>query len=258
MAFNKKDAKAISLLWTEDGDYTDDVGRRFVGREAIAKGYTEFFSENPNAKIKVVVDSLRLLSPSAAIEDGHAVVDPTPSGQPAVGKYTAVHVKIEGKWLMSTVRDTHVETASTYRHVADLDWLIGTWDSEDRGAKMVSVCRWVANKSFVERAYTTTQLDGTTTAGVQLIGWNAREEHVQSWNFSADGGHAIGKWSPREGGWSAEIRGVTGDGAESTATNLLTKLDENAYVWQSTQRSIGDRDLPDTDEVILRRRPAGK
>lgn len=257
-AFNKKDAKAIAALWTEDGDYTDDLGRKFVGRDAIAKGYGEFFSQNSGVKIRIVIDSLRLLSPNAAIEDGHALVDPVPAGQPGIGKYTAVHVKVDGKWLMSTVRDTHVDTASNYRHVADLEWLIGTWTSEDRGVKTESVCRWIANKSFVERTYTTTQLDGTATTGVQLIGWNAREGHVQSWNFNSDGGHAVGRWLPREGGWAAEIRGVTGDGAATTAVNLLTKLDDNAYVWQSTKRTLENRPLADSDEVVIKRRPSGK
>ena len=37
----------------------------------------------------------------------------------------------------------------------------------------------------------------------------------------------------RTGGWSAEVRGVTGDGVPTAAVNLLTRLDDNAYVWQS-------------------------
>ena len=158
---------------------------------------------------------------------------------------------------MSTVRDTRVETPSTYRNVADLEWLIGTWTAEEHGAKTESVCRWVANKSFVERSYTVTHADGTTTSGVQLIGWNPPAGHVQSWNFSSDGGHAVGVWSPREGGWSAEIRGVTGDGAPTTAVNLLTRLDDNAYAWQSVQRT-GRRDGPARHGRGRAQAPAGR
>ena len=98
-----------------------------------------------------------------------------------------------------------------------------------------------------------THADGQSASGVQLIGWNPQEGHVQSWNFSSDGGHAIGVWTPREGGWSAEIQGVTGDGTPTTAVNLLTKLDDNAYVWQSINRTAGGQLLPDTDEVVLKR-----
>ena len=252
-AFNKGDAKAVAALWTKDGDYVDDIGRKFSGRDAIEKGYAAYFAANPKAQIRVVIDSLKLLSDTAAIEDGRAMVDPPPAGAPGHSKYTAVHVKIDGKWLMSTVRDTQVETPSAFNNVADLEWLIGTWTAEENGAKTESVCRWVANKSFVERTYTVTRVDGTATTGVQMIGWNPQGGHVQSWNFSSDGGHAIGIWSPTVGGWSAEIRGTTGDSTQTSAVNTLTRLDDNAYVWQSTHRTAGGQELPDTEEVVMKR-----
>lgn len=254
-AFNKQDAKAIAGLWTVDGEYVDDSGRRFAGRQEIEKGYSEYFAGNPKSRIRIFIDSLRLLSDSAAIEDGHAIVDPPPRGAPGVGKYTAVHVKVDGKWLMATVRDSWVATPSAFDNVADLEWLVGTWVAEEHGATSESVCRWVANKSFVQRNYKTTQADGTATTGVQLIGWNPQAGHVQSWNFSSDGGHAIGVWSPTDGGWSAAVRGMMGDGTPTSAVNLLTRLDDNAYVWQSVQRTVGETLLPNTQEVVLKRQP---
>jgi uncharacterized protein (TIGR02246 family) len=257
-AFNKGDAQAVAALWTKDGDYTDDSGQTFVGRDAIEKDYAAFFAENPKARIRVVVDKLRLLSDTAAVEDGRATEDPLPLGPPAVGKYMAVHVKVDGKWLMSTVRETRVETPSAYHRVADLEWLIGTWTAEENGAKSESVCRWVANKSFVERRYTVTRPDGTTTSGVQLIGWNPEEGRVQSWNFSSDGGYAVGVWEPASGGWSAEVRGATGDGRRTTAVNRLKRLDDNAYTWQSVDRTVDGAALPDTDEIVIKRQPTGR
>ena len=252
-AFNSGKAQAVAAHWTEDGDYTGEAGETFTGRKAIEKAYGEFFATNKGLKMHVAIDSLRLLSDSAAIEDGRTILDPAPAGAPAISKYTAVHVKVDGKWLMSTVRDSRIETASSYRKVEDLDWLIGTWTAEEHGAKTESVCRWVANKSFVERKYTVTHADHTTTSGVQIIGYNPQGDHVQSWNFSSDGGYAVGVWSPKENGWSAEIRGTTGDGHSTKSINLLTRLDDNAYAWQSVQRTVGDNTLPDTDEVVLKR-----
>jgi uncharacterized protein (TIGR02246 family) len=258
VAFNKRDAKAIAALWTNGGEYIDDAGRHFLGRDAIEKGYTRFFADTPKATLRIMIDAIRLLSDNAAIEDGRAVVEPPPAGTPGFSKYTVVHVKVDGKWLMASVRDAHVETPSAFNHVADLEFLIGAWIAEEYGNKTESVCRWVANKSFVERKYTSTAVDGTKTSGVQLIGWNPDNGHVQSWNFSPDGGHAVGVWAPREGGWTAEMRGVTGDGMPTTSVNLLTRLDDNAYVWQSVQRTVGGISLPDTDEVVLKRQSAGR
>ena len=253
-AFNRADAKAVAMLWTADGDYIDDAGRRFQGRAAIEKEYADFFNEHRGVKIRIVIESLRLIGGGAAVEDGRAILEPAPAGAPATTKYTAVHVKDGGQWLMSTVRDTRLEGPSVYGNIADLEWLIGTWTAEEHGVKSESVCRWVANKSYVERSYTTTQPDGTVSSGVQIIGWNPERGRVQSWNFSADGGHAVGIWTPRERGWAAEVRGVTGDGSVTAAVNVLTRLDDNAYAWQSVQRSVAGQSLPDSDEIVLKRK----
>ena len=85
-------------LWTEDGEYIDDTGRHFVGRDAIEKGYAEFFAANPNAKIQITIDSLRLLSSDTAIEDGRAVADCAIREHSGFTKYTVIHVKVDGKW----------------------------------------------------------------------------------------------------------------------------------------------------------------
>ena len=116
-----------------------------------------------------------------------------------------------------------------------------------------SVCRWVVDGRFIERRYTTTLLDGTKTSGLQLIGWNPQGGYVESWDFSPDGGHAVGEWAPTDGGWQAKVEGMTGDGIATTAVNRLTRLDDNAYVWQSVRRFLGDVPLPDTGEIIIRR-----
>lgn len=254
-AFNAHDAAAVAAAWTVDGAYVDETGETYEGREAIEKEYADFFAANPGVKLRLFVDSIRLLSDDAAMEDGRAFVDSPDGASPAFGKYVAVHVKTDGKWLMSLVRDTRVEVASAHANVADLEWLIGEWSAEDRGVSMTSVCRWVANKSFVERKYALTQPDGTTTAGVQIIGWNPETGRVQSWAFNSDGGHAVGVWSPVENGWSAETVGTTGEGASTRATNHLTKLDDGAYAWRSTDRSVNGIPLPDTEEIVMKRSP---
>lgn len=252
-AFNRGDASAVVALWTKEGEYVENNGERFIGRESIKNSYADYFAENPDARIEIVIDSVRLLSETTAIEDGHAVLEPAPEGGPGLTKYTVVHVKVDGKWHMASVRDTWIATPSTYDKIADLEWLIGTWLAEERGVNIKSVCRWIGNKSFVERRYMVTQPDGMSSSGVQLIGWNAANQQVQSWDFSPEGGHAIGDWTPREGGWSAAMTGVTGDGIPTASVNLLTRLDDNTYYWQSVQRSAGSESLPDTDQVILKR-----
>ncbi len=252
-AFNAGDAQAIADLWTEDCEYIDESGKSFNGREAIKQGYADFFAGNAGAKIRVVIDSLRLLGDQTAIEEGRTIVESTSSGSAEISKYTTIHVKVDGKWLMASVRDAWVEDSSAHSHLSDLDWLVGSWQAEEHGAKHESVFRWVADRNFLQRDYTTTRVDGNKTTGVQLIGWNPRQGHLQSWNFSGNGGHAIGAWIPRQSGWTVELMGFTAEGIPTTAVNQLTRLDDKAYAWQSIQRIVGDTSLPDTDEIVLKR-----
>lgn len=253
-AFNKGDAAAIAGMWTETGEYVDGAGNTYVGRAEIEKSYADFFAANADAKLQLNIDSLKTLSDTAAIEHGISIVAVPPAAA-AAGQYEVIHVKVDGKWRMASVRDVVVETAAANQNLADLDFLIGTWLAEEQGNKSESVCSWVSDQSFVQRAFTTTTFDGTKSSGVQLIGWNPQAGYVQSWTFSPDGGHAIGVWMPTEEGWAAQMQGTTGSGVSTTSVNLLRRLDDNAYVWQSVDRTVGGVAIDDTNEVVIKRQP---
>lgn len=252
-AFNEHDAKAVAALWTEDGEYIDESGNTLSGQAEIEKAYTEFFEASPKAKMNIVIDSLRILSEGSAIEDGRAMVEPVAPGTTGVTQYTVFHVKVAGKWKMASVRDTVVKASSAYHALKDFDWFIGSWVAEENGVKLESNCRWIANKTFIERRHSATHHDGSKSEGLQIIGWNPYAGHIQSWDFSSDGGNAAGVWLPTKGGWTGEMQGVAGDGSVTSAVNYLIRLDDNAYVWRSTDRTRGGQSLPEADEVVIRR-----
>ncbi len=257
-AFNRHDAKAVAEFWTMDGEYIDGAGQVYEGRKAIEDCYAQLFAASPESKIQILTDSLRVLSGGAAIEDGRALVEPATVGASGISSYTAVHVNVDGKWLMASVRDIWSDSPSGMTDVADLEFLIGVWTAEENGIHTESNCKWICNKRFVERKYTATQLDGTSSTGLQIIGWNPQVGSVQSWDFSSAGGHAVGAWVATDGGWLAKVTGITAEGVSTTSVNMLRRLDDNAYVWQSTDRVFGDVGLPDTNEVIIRRKPVAQ
>ena len=185
--------KTIENLWTETGEYTDETGNTLSGREEIQKAYAEFFELNPKVKISVTIDSLRMLSDDSAIEERHTMAAPVAAGTTGASRYTAFHVKVDGKWKMAAVSNTEIQAPVAYHNLSDLDWLIGTWIAEEHGVKLESSCRWIANNTFVERRYKATHLDGSSSEGLQIIGWNPYAEHIQSWDFSSDGGNAAGQ-----------------------------------------------------------------
>jgi uncharacterized protein (TIGR02246 family) len=252
-AFDKGDAKAVAEFWTADGQLVDEAGQVYSGQPAIAAAYAKFFQEHPGVEIKVTIDSVRMLNDGAAIEAGHASLEPVPAGAAGSAKYTAVHVKQDGKWRMALVHEATGDALASANNLDALDWLVGKWTGEERGATTEVDCRWLANKTFLERRYSVTAADGSTTSGLQLIGRNPRTGQIISWGFNSDGGQTMATWLAQENGWAIDAVGLRPNGADTHAVNLLTKLDDNAYAWQSVGRSVADEPRPDTDEIILKR-----
>jgi uncharacterized protein (TIGR02246 family) len=253
-AFNAGDAKAVAALWAEDGDYVDEAGERTRGRAAIQAKYTEFLAANAGAKLNVTLDAVQQIAADTAIEDGHSTLTLPGQKQPASsGRYTVVHVKRDGKWQIASVRDLPGEPAAAGEPLADLDWMIGTWHAEHLGAEMEITCRWLADKSFVELTYARREGDKLTPTATQIFGRDPRSGQMATWMFSADKGYAQGVLVPHDTGWAMEFEGATADGTPTAAVNLLSRVND-ALVWKSTQRMIGGEALPDTNEVVLKRK----
>ncbi len=261
VAFNRADAAAVANLWVPDGEYIDEVGQRFVGRAAIEKEYADFFAANPDETIEIKIDSLRVISDTVAIEDGRSALSPLPAGAPAGCRYTAVHVKVDGKWLLASVRDTRIATPSAYNHLKDFEWMIGSWASIEQGTwdvgNVVTInIEWGANKSSIELTYKINAGGGDAAAtGRQIIAWDPETRHVRSWAFASDGSRSIGIWTERDGGWTVASAGILPDGTKTSSVSAFTRMgeDDNAMIWQSSERTTGETALPDTDEVILQR-----
>jgi uncharacterized protein (TIGR02246 family) len=257
-AFDSGDAKAVAALWAKDGEFVDESGRRLQGQEAIEKEFAAFFAANPGAKITSRIEQLRLVNAETAIEDGTDSVEPTPAGAPGKSRYTAVHVKRDGKWQMWSVRETRVDTPSNYGHLEDLEGMIGTWVTENAGVEFEATSHWIADKNFIEQSFKSQQAGETIASGKQIIGWDPASQSITSWVFSADGGHAVGRWHPHETGWLVESVGTLSDGTPTSAVNIISKLDNNAIVWRSVDRTAGAFRYLDTNEVVLKRKPAEK
>ena len=107
-AFNNKDAAAVAALFTENGEITDlNATDVTSGRAEIQARYEAIFAGPKAPKIALEVDSVRLVGPGLAIEDG--TVHSTPPGEdpvPSSLDYTAVLLKNEaGVWQIASTRD---------------------------------------------------------------------------------------------------------------------------------------------------------
>jgi uncharacterized protein (TIGR02246 family) len=206
-AFDTGDAKKIAAQWTENGSLVDEAGQAFKGRKAIEDEYAKLFKDHPGARIEILVQSVEAPSPAVAIEDGAATVF-TKDSPPTSSRYTAVHVQQNGKWLMATVRESHVDAPSNYGRLQALDWLVGKWQAKSDDAQVDTDFHWIANKSFLMRNYTVRRAGAIASSGVQIIGFDPLAARIRSWSFDSSGGYGAGMWTSAEGGWRIESRGT--------------------------------------------------
>jgi uncharacterized protein (TIGR02246 family) len=258
-AFDSGDAQALGALWTTDADYTDENGKAFHGRAAIEKEYAELFKEHPGMTIKIDVQSLRMLNPTTALEDGRSAI--IAEGQTiSQARYTAVHVKDNGKWLLSAVRDMP-DTGSADASVRALDFFVGDWAAHGDTVSVKTSCKWGVGKKFLLRTFVVTsrieegseKKEASEKSGLQIIGFDSATRQIRSWTFDSSGGHGQGLWTAVDGGWAIESQGVLADGTPTASTDLIERVNDNIVGWQSVNRTAGGQQLPDTEQVVLER-----
>jgi uncharacterized protein (TIGR02246 family) len=247
-AYLAGDAKAMAAHWTENGEYFTDDGTVIRGRAAIEKGYKELFGKkNPHTQAEIEVTSIRFPSKDAAIEEGYFKM--RTGKEPATSsKYSVLHVREGGKWLMAVVREWPSEGIS----IRDLEWLIGTWEAKRDDTDVLTTYEWWGDKSYI-RVNITIKKKDETREGFQMIGKDASTGQIRSWTFDRDGGFGEATWSRDGQKWIQESAGVLDDGRILAATNILTPIDNDAFTFQSVQRSAAGEDVADIPPVRVTR-----
>jgi uncharacterized protein (TIGR02246 family) len=253
-AFHKGDAEALAAFWAIDGDYTDQTGRHLKGREAIAKAFKELFAEQKGLKVRIDSLSLRFVTPNLAIEDGTSEVFPADGGPPSRARYTNVHDKKDGQWLLSSVREAPFIPPSNYQHLRGLEWAIGNWtgEAEGGGVERLSVA-WSDKQNFIDATFTTSINNIPVGGATQRVGWDPEANRIRSWIFDATGGFGEGSWTQDGKKWVVKTTSVLQDGKKAAATYILTPVDADAITLQAKDRSEDGNKLLDTKEVKMKR-----
>lgn len=253
-AFQKGDAKAVAAFWTEDGEYTDQTGRKLKGRKAIEKAFTGFFKENKDLKVRINITALKFVTPDVALEDGVTEVIPPDGGPPSRASYTIVHVKKDGQWYLSSVRDSPYSPPTNYKFLRGLEWVIGDWADETNKGEVARVAfSWGTNQNYIISTFATTFKNISLASGTQWIGWDPAEKHLRSFTFDGEGGFAEGSWKRDGKKWVIKTTAVIPGGKKVSATNIITRIDADTFSFQSTERSVDGKALPDIAEIKMKR-----
>ena len=254
-AFNAGDAKAAAAFYTSDAQMIDPTGEVADGRPAIEEEYRALFSENPGLTIEIRSELLKMLTPDAAIEDGVSRVVHKDDGASVVNRYTAVHVKRDGRWLTAQVRETPGVTPSAHEQLQTLAWLVGDWVDEASDSKARSVIRWSSDKNFLLHDFTITSAGHTVLTGTQRIGWDPHAGQIKSWVFDSEGGNGEGLWARMGNTWVVKATAVLQDGRKSTATHFISREGPDSCRWRTTDRTLGSDVVVGNDDFVMVRKP---
>jgi uncharacterized protein (TIGR02246 family) len=256
-AYRAKDAKALGALFTENAEIVDDEGEVTRGRPAIVERFAGLFEANEGGTLETNVESIHLLSPTVAVEEGTATVSGHEGEKPEIDRYRVIYVKQDGRWLHARITDETPDEPSAHEHLEDLQWMLGEWVNESDDELVSTTCSWADNGSFLIRQFDI-KIEGTVAlSGTQRIGWDPLLKQFRTWVFDTEGGFAEGLISRDDDGdrWIIKSTGVRADGQAITVTSAFTPLDQDRIAWQTLERTVGGVALPGFDEYILVRKP---
>jgi uncharacterized protein (TIGR02246 family) len=242
------DAKAMAAHWTENGEYYADDGTVIRGRAKIEKSYVELFAKKvPHTEAEIEITSIRFPSKDTAVEEGYFKMRGNKDAWVS-SKYSVLHVREGGRWLMAIVREWPSEGIS----LRDLDWLIGAWEAKRDDIEVRTTYEWWGDKSFI-RASIFIKYKGQTREGFQMIGKDRSTGHIRSWSFDIEGGFGEATWVRDGKKWVSESAGVLEDGSVLAATNILTPIDHDSFTFHSVQRTLDGEEIADIPPVRVTR-----
>jgi uncharacterized protein (TIGR02246 family) len=254
-AFEKGDAKAIADLFTEDCEAVDADGGTIQGREAIAEHYGARFAASPGDKMETTVETIKFLAPGVARETGMTQHTPSGGSTSTTSRYSAIHVKQGGNWLLASVHEVLDKEISHHERLRELEWLVGDWVEESNDAVVTTSFAWADNENFLVRSFDVRVKGKPALSGTQRIGWDPLTKQIKSWVFDSRGGYGDGLWTRSGNQWVIKASGVRPDGRTATATQVLTFVDKDTLRWKSIDRTLGDEIVPEIDEITMVRKP---
>lgn len=253
-AFNAKDAKALAMLWSEEGVYISPMtGESISGRAALEADFAAQFEASKDTKLVVASESIQFVSPNVAVEKGTARI--LEADQPlSNARYSAVYIKSGGQWLLDRVtEEVVIEPPSHYEQLKELEWMVGTWVDQDESLTITTECKWTRNNNFLMRAFQVAVEGRSELSGIQLIGWDPAKKQIRSWVFDSDGGFGQGVWEKKGDRWYVKTSATLADGRTGSSVSVFRPITEDEFGWQRVNVVVGGQILPNIDEVIITR-----
>ena len=254
-AFESRDAKALAAIWAEEGEYENEEGVSVRGRENLEKSFAAIFAMTPELTASVKPRSVRFLSRDSAIEEGLVTIRRGPTAAPTTAGYSALFVREDGKWALTQLHEVPDEEPTT---VADLAWIVGEWKSvTGSGAEIQTTYSMSQSKKFINVRFSIKENE-YSLSGSQVIGVDPATGQLHTWTFESDGGIGSADWNRDGDHWVLSASGTLANGTTITETNVVRRINDETFTWQSINRMLGDVPLPDLAPVKITRVKSAK
>jgi uncharacterized protein (TIGR02246 family) len=256
-AFNAADAEKVAALFFGGAELVDDAGNVHKGAAAIKEVLGRFFANFPGATSTMTADSVWMVGPALAIEEGQRIVSTKGDQSSAATQYTLVMIKDQGQWKIASAREVEDDDLlSPHDRLMSLAWLVGDWVDEDSNAVVQIACKWSDDKNYLLLDFNAKVQGKPALTSTQRIGWDPLTQKIKSWVFDSDGGHGEGLWSQVEDRWVIKSTAVMPDGQTGSATIVLEPRDKDSYLMKGFDRIRGKTAEPDFEVTIVRKPPA--
>src|SRR5262245_61048304 len=257
-AFNSRDAAALAASWTNDGEYIRNDGDPVRGRDAIQKGYAEFFKTlKGKPTVEVQTENLRFPSADTAVSEVTLRLKNEQGELIGSNWRNTLLVREAGQWKVAMVQEWDRDTAMD-DSLKDLEWLIGTWRMGPKDRDVTTTYEWDENKAFIRGKYTVKQGGKVAESGMQMFGKDNAEGGIRSWVFQSDGGFGDGIWTREGKKWTVDFEGVTPEGKKLTATVIYVHVDANTFTWQSVEQTVDGQPIANTQPIRVTKQKAGR
>lgn len=256
-AYNGHNVQEIASGFSTAAEFVTGDGARIRGLQAIAEHFTDLFHDFPEAKIRLTVESIRLIAPQAAIEEGTVDAWFAPGNPAESSRYVAVHTRDGGRWQIAAVREIGGEPVplSGPDRMRELEWLVGDWVHEDDHVTTKMTCRWSDGGRFLLQELSIRLPGQPPIETTTRVGWDALARQFRSWTFDSHGGFSQGRWTPAGGGWLIKSQGVTPLGRTFSATAELRQVDPSTMTLSSRDRVEGGALSQAGREITVERVP---
>ena len=253
-AIEAGDRERVAATWTADGIFIDFAGRSTRGR-TLAERLSQIPQPSPQSSPYPPQPSvIRFPTSNVAIEDGQSTDIIADANRDWIGRYTAVWVKRDNRWLLDSVRESQRVKSVPQDFLRALSWLIGHWGNDGGDTQVRVTSRWSFDQNFILREVEILMPDAAPILVSQRIGWDARRRQIRAWTFDSLGGHSDAVLTFQGTQLLLTGNGVTADGEEVMSRNSYMLNTDGSVIWESQLASRDGRTFP-VQKMRLVRKP---